>query len=72
MDVTDQSVTSPAATGDLSVWWQTLNDPLLSELMDEALQASPDLRSAQARLREARARRTVAGARCERSSGCQP
>ena len=50
------------ATGDLSKWWQTLNDPLLSELVNEALLASPDLRSAQARLREARARRTVAAA----------
>ena len=50
------------APGDLSRWWQRLDDPLLSELVDEALLASPDLRSAQARLREARARRTVAAA----------
>jgi NodT family efflux transporter outer membrane factor (OMF) lipoprotein len=62
IDATEQSVTSPAATGDLSEWWQTLNDPLLTELVNEALLASPDLRSAQARLREARARRAVAGA----------
>lgn len=48
------------APGDLSQWWRRLNDPLLSELMVEALQASPDLRSAQAKLREARARRVVA------------
>ncbi len=48
------------ASGDLSQWWQSLNDALLSELVGEALLASPDLRSAQARLREARARRTVA------------
>jgi NodT family efflux transporter outer membrane factor (OMF) lipoprotein len=46
--------------GDLSQWWQRLGDPLLSELVAEALRASPDLRSAQSRLREARARRTVA------------
>ena len=49
-------------TGDLSQWWQNLEDPRLSELVAEALQASPDLRSAQARLREARARRKVAAA----------
>lgn len=52
----------PAAAGDLSRWWQSFNDPLLSELMEQALQASPDLRSARARLREARARRVAAGA----------
>ena len=51
--------TNTGATGDLSQWWQTLNDPLLTELMDEALQANLDLRSAQARLREARSRRTA-------------
>lgn len=50
------------ATGDLSQWWQDLKDPLLSGLVNEALQASPDLRRAQARLREARARRAVAEA----------
>lgn len=50
---------SPA---DLSRWWQNLNDPLLTGLIDEALQANHDLRSAQARVRQARAQRTVAGA----------
>ena len=62
IDTTEPSITNPGATGDLSTWWKKLNDPLLSELINEALQASPDLRSAQARLREARARRTVAAA----------
>jgi len=47
---------------DLAAWWRRLNDPLLTHLMDEALRASPDLRSAQARLREARARRDAADA----------
>lgn len=51
-----------AITVDLSKWWLTLNDPLLAKLVDEVLQASPDLRSAQARLREARARGAVASA----------
>jgi NodT family efflux transporter outer membrane factor (OMF) lipoprotein len=55
-------LTHSGAPGDLSQWWLGLNDPLLSELMDQALAASPDLRKAQARLREARARRVVSGA----------
>ena len=47
---------------ELSAWWNALDDPLLSALIVEAGQASLDVRSAQARVREARARRTVAGA----------
>lgn len=47
-------------TGDISRWWRTLNDPLLTALVDEAFQANHDLRDAQARLRAARARRSVA------------
>jgi len=50
---------SPAA---LSQWWRVFDDALLSDLVEEALRAGPQLRSAQARLREARARRAVAGA----------
>ncbi len=55
---------APAAAGreDLSAWWQRLEDPLLSGLVDEALAGSLDLRSAQARLRQARALRGIAGA----------
>lgn len=62
LDPAAQPVAHAAASGDLGQWWQSLNDPLLSELIAEALQASPDLRSAQAKLREARARRTVTAA----------
>lgn len=47
---------------DLSAWWQRLQDPLLSALIDEALTGSLDLRTAQARLRQARALRAIAGA----------
>ena len=47
---------------DLSRWWERLDDPMLTGLVAAALLASPDLRSAQARLREARARRDLAGA----------
>lgn len=49
-------------SGDISRWWQQLHDPLLSDLIDEALRNSPDMRSAQAKLREARARRDLADA----------
>src|SRR5512139_2849439 len=62
LDAADKPMARAEAPSDLSQWWKSLNDPLLSELIDEAMQASLDLRSAQARLREARARRVVAGA----------
>jgi len=44
---------TPAAT--LTSWWSQLNDPLLDQLIAEALTAAPDVRSAQAKLRQARA-----------------
>jgi NodT family efflux transporter outer membrane factor (OMF) lipoprotein len=47
---------------DLARWWEKLNDPLLSQLVHESLVANRSLRLAQARLREARARRLLAGA----------
>ena len=62
LDPAAQPVTRADATGDLSQWWQNLNDPLLSGLIAEAQRASPDLRSAQAKLRQARASRSVAAA----------
>jgi NodT family efflux transporter outer membrane factor (OMF) lipoprotein len=49
-------------TEDLSRWWERLRDPVLSDLVDASLAASPDLKSARARLREARARRLLASA----------
>lgn len=57
-----KGVARTEAAGDLSQWWRAFNDPLLSELVEEALRASPDLRRAQSRLRESRARRAAAGA----------
>ncbi|MCG3201934.1 MAG: Solvent efflux pump outer membrane protein SrpC [Gammaproteobacteria bacterium] len=60
LDASALRVVQPAAAGDLSEWWRGLNDPLLAELVAEALRANPDLRSARARVREARARRAVA------------
>lgn len=47
---------------DISCWWQRLNDPLLTELIEEALHNSPDMRSARAKLRESRARIDLADA----------
>src|SRR5688572_14719567 len=47
---------------DLSAWWQRLQDPALSRLIEDSLTASVDLRRAQARLRQARALRAAAGA----------
>lgn len=46
----------------LARWWTVLDDPLLASLVDRSLQGNLDLRQAQARVREARARRGVAAA----------
>ncbi|RQW84485.1 MAG: efflux transporter outer membrane subunit [Geobacter sp.] len=62
LDNSVQPIAHAAASGDLSQWWRSLNDPLLSELVNEALQASPDLRGVQAKLRESRVRLAVAAA----------
>ena len=53
---------SPAAPEELARWWRQLGDPLLSQLVGQTMQNSLDLRAAQAKLREARARRALAGA----------
>lgn len=50
---------APVAT-DLSKWWDTLDDPLLSRLETEAVANNLDLQQARARLRESRARRRIA------------
>lgn len=55
-------VFSSERPSNLADWWQQLNDPILSDLINQALLASPDLKSAQAKLRESRARLGVAGA----------
>ena len=49
----------PAATTapvDLA-WWNSFNDPLLSQLIEQAIASAPDVRVANARLAEARANR---------------
>ncbi|HZW07028.1 MAG TPA: efflux transporter outer membrane subunit [Phycisphaerales bacterium] len=45
---------------DLSRWWTTLNDSMLTSLMDRAVEGNLDLRVATARIREARAARAFA------------
>ena len=47
---------------DLARWWERLGDPVLSGVIEQALKASPDVRGAQARLRQARAQRNLAQA----------
>jgi NodT family efflux transporter outer membrane factor (OMF) lipoprotein len=46
----------------LAEWWKVLNDPVLTQLEEEAAKGSLDVRQAEARVREARARRGTAGA----------
>lgn len=46
----------------LARWWQRFNDPLLSSLVTQALQANTTVRSAQAALAQARALRDVQSA----------
>lgn len=56
--------TGPGAPGraDLASWWRSLGDATLDDLVRTALAANADVKVAQARLREARARRAIAGA----------
>lgn len=45
-----------------AAWWQKFNDPLMTALIQEALQANPDMQTAQANLRSARAQLVIANA----------
>ncbi len=49
-------VASPSR--DLGRWWGRFNDPTLTKIISSALTSSPDIASAAARVREARANRT--------------
>ena len=46
----------------LASWWKQFNDPVLDQLIAEALKSAPDVRSAQAKLRQARASENLAQA----------
>jgi NodT family efflux transporter outer membrane factor (OMF) lipoprotein len=47
---------------ELAQWWQNFNDPLLTTLVSQALQANTSIRAAQAALQQSRALRDVKGA----------
>jgi NodT family efflux transporter outer membrane factor (OMF) lipoprotein len=47
---------------ELARWWSAFNDPLLDSLVERAVRSNLDLRLAEARVREARATRTVTAA----------
>jgi outer membrane protein, multidrug efflux system len=55
------TVTSASSTLE-PAWWTNFGDPVLNHLIDEAQRTAPDLAQAEARVREARAMRGVAGA----------
>lgn len=56
-DGKDEQATKPPV---LAQWWRRMNDPLLNELMNEAIQGNLDVAAAKARIREARALRRQA------------
>lgn len=57
-----RSLAGPAAPWPRSDWWKAYGDTQLNALIEEALQDSPDLAVARARLRQAEAFTQVAGA----------
>ncbi len=48
------SVTAPPSSADLTRWWQTFDDPVLGQLVEEAAKSNLDIEQAMARLRQAR------------------
>lgn len=56
-----QGASPTTGTGlEIATWWQHLGDALLTRLITQAMQASPDVQSARAKLRQARAQRRLA------------
>lgn len=53
---------TPESPSVLAEWWTSLNDPTLNQLIDSAVANNLDIRSAAARLRQARAERGIASA----------
>ncbi|MEC5388057.1 efflux transporter outer membrane subunit [Uliginosibacterium sp. H3] len=51
--------TGKADAAHLAQWWKQLGDPTLDKLIETALSNSPTIQTAQARLRESRARRNL-------------
>ena len=50
----------PVDNAELARWWQTLGDPLLTDLIGSTLAANPGLKQAVARVRQSRASRAIA------------
>ncbi len=50
-----QPYVTTSQPADLTRWWRQFNDPVLNELVDEAVKANLDLKIAEANLRQARA-----------------
>lgn len=61
-----QPTVSAQSPQNLSKWWQSLGDPVLSQLVTQAMADNLDIRQAMARIQEARAQRDRA------SSGAMP
>ncbi len=59
---TKQSFTAPEAAWPADNWWTAYRDPQLTQLIEEALKGAPDLKIAEARLRQADAQAEEAGA----------
>lgn len=56
---TSVAVVAPAADVELARWWESFEDPLLTELVTRALAANTDVEAAGARVRQARAALTA-------------
>src|SRR4051812_24833393 len=48
-------------SGQTQEWWRNFNDPLLDQLVSEALRMNPNVRTAGLRIMEARAQLGIAG-----------
>jgi NodT family efflux transporter outer membrane factor (OMF) lipoprotein len=59
MEASYAPASSPAALKELDAWWLNLSDPALTELINAASDANLNLQQAEARIREARAQRSV-------------
>jgi NodT family efflux transporter outer membrane factor (OMF) lipoprotein len=62
LEITTDGAPQTRPVAELTRWWRTLNDPLLHSLIDRAVATNLDVREAEARIREARALRTVTAA----------
>lgn len=56
------SVTAPPSRDDLTRWWRTFNDPVLTQLVEQAAATNLDIAQSIARLRQAREALIVSGA----------